>query len=99
MQPEQSSSNSTATASSAFTTNESSLNPGLVTETNASTGLSTSVDDVLRRLRGVHPSMAGNEEFLHALRGHKTVYSQAEKLSYPRLEGSRVSSGAVDSIE
>jgi type I restriction enzyme R subunit len=37
------------------------------------------VDDVLRQLRGVHPSMAGNEEFLHYLRGHKTVYSEAEK--------------------
>lgn len=47
------------------------LNLGLVTETN--------VDDVLRRLRGVHPSMAGNEEFLHYVRGHKTVYSEAEK--------------------
>jgi len=47
------------------------LNPGLVTLEN--------VDDVLRRLRGVHPSMAGNEEFLHYLRGHKTVYSEAEK--------------------
>jgi hypothetical protein len=44
---------------------------GLVTETN--------VDDVLRRLRGVHPSIAGNEDFLHYLRGHKTVYSEAEK--------------------
>ena len=47
------------------------LNSGLVTETN--------VDDVLRRLRGVHPNIAGNEEFLHYLRGHKTVYSEAEK--------------------
>ncbi|MGA9350825.1 MAG: HsdR family type I site-specific deoxyribonuclease [Anaerolineae bacterium] len=47
------------------------LNPSLVTLEN--------VDDVLRRLRGVHPSMAGNEEFLHYLRGHKTVYSDAEK--------------------
>lgn len=55
------------------------LNPGLVTETNASAGLSASVDDVLRRLRGVHPSLAGNEEFLHYLRGHKTVYSETEK--------------------
>jgi type I restriction enzyme R subunit len=55
------------------------LNPGLVTEANASAGLSAGVDDVLRRLRGVHPSMAGNEEFLHYLRGHKTVYNQAEK--------------------
>lgn len=47
------------------------LNPGLVTK--------DSVDDVLRRLRGVHPSIAGNEEFLHYLRGHKTAYSEAEK--------------------
>ncbi len=47
------------------------LNPGLVTGSNA--------DDVLRRLRGVHPSMAGNEDFLHYLRGHKTVYSEADK--------------------
>ena len=47
------------------------LNPGLVTEAN--------VDDVLRRLRGVHPSIAGNEEFLHYLRGHKTVYSETER--------------------
>ena len=47
------------------------LNPGLVTLEN--------VDDVLRRLRGVHPSIAGNEDFLHYLRGHKTVYSEAEK--------------------
>jgi len=45
--------------------------PGLITESN--------VDDVLRRLHGVHPSIAGNEEFLHYLRGHKTVYSEAEK--------------------
>ena len=47
------------------------LNPNLVTGSN--------VDDVLRRLRGVHPSIAGNEDFLHYLRGHKTVYSEAEK--------------------
>ena len=55
------------------------LNPGLVTPENASAGLSASVDDVLRRLRGVYPSIVGNEEFLHYLRGHKTVYSEAEK--------------------
>ncbi len=46
------------------------LNPGLVTGAN--------LDDVLRRLRGVRPDMAGNEEFLHALRGHWTVYHSAE---------------------
>jgi len=50
------------------------LNPGLVTEAN--------VDDVLRRLRGVHPTIAGNEEFLHYLRGHKTIYSEAEKREF-----------------
>mgnify|MGYP003886017561 CR=1 FL=1 len=48
-----------------------SLNPGLVTPEN--------LDDVLRRLRQVHPSIAGNEDFLHYLRGHKTVYSETEK--------------------
>jgi type I restriction enzyme R subunit len=47
------------------------LNPGLVTP--------ETVDDVLRRLRGVHPSIVGNEDFLHYLRGHKTVYSETEK--------------------
>jgi len=47
------------------------LNPGLVTPEN--------VDDVLRRLRGVRPNLAGNEEFLHYLRGHRTVYSEPEK--------------------
>ncbi len=55
------------------------LNLDLVMPANASTGLSTSVGDVLRRLRGVHPSMAGNEDFLHYLRGHKTVYSEVLK--------------------
>jgi type I restriction enzyme R subunit len=47
------------------------LNPGLVTSNN--------VDDVLRRLRGVQPSLAGNEAFLKALRGGWTVYDPAEK--------------------
>jgi len=47
------------------------LNPGLVTPDN--------VDDVLRRLRRLHPSIVGNEDFLHYLRGHRTVYSEAEK--------------------
>jgi type I restriction enzyme R subunit len=37
------------------------------------------IDNVLRRLRTVHPSLAGNEDFLHYLRGHRTVYSKAEK--------------------
>jgi type I restriction enzyme R subunit len=45
--------------------------PGLVTEANA--------DDVLRRLHRVHPSLAGNEAFLKALRGNWTVYDPAEK--------------------
>ncbi|HEY77340.1 MAG TPA: type I restriction endonuclease subunit R, partial [Thermoflexia bacterium] len=47
------------------------LNPGLVTPEN--------VDDVLRRLRGVRPNLAGNEKFLHYLRGHRTVYCETEK--------------------
>ncbi len=47
------------------------LNPGLITSDN--------VDDVLRRLRRLHPSLVGNEAFLHYLRGHRTVYSEAEK--------------------
>jgi type I restriction enzyme R subunit len=47
------------------------LNPGLVVQGN--------VDDVLRRLRTVHPSLAGNEDLLHYLRGHRTVYSEAER--------------------
>ena len=47
------------------------LNPGLVTPEN--------VDDVLRRLRGVRPNLAGNEAFLHYLRGHRTLYSEAER--------------------
>ena len=47
------------------------LNPGLVTEAN--------LDDVLRRLRGVRADMAGNEDFLRALRGHWTVYDPLEK--------------------
>jgi len=37
------------------------LNPGLVTPANASAGLSTSVEDVLHRLRTVRPDMTGNE--------------------------------------
>jgi type I restriction enzyme R subunit len=37
------------------------------------------IDNVLRRLRTVHPSLAGNEDFLHYLRGHRTVHSAAEK--------------------
>jgi type I restriction enzyme R subunit len=47
------------------------LNPGWVTESR--------LDDVLRRLRGVRPDTAGNEDFLRALRGHWTVYHPAEK--------------------
>ena len=47
------------------------LNPGLVTAEN--------IDDVLRRLQRVHPSMAGNEDFLKALRGHWTLYDPKEK--------------------
>jgi type I restriction enzyme R subunit len=47
------------------------LNPGLVTPDN--------VDDLLRRLRGVRPNLAGNEDFLKALRGNWTVYDPAEK--------------------
>jgi type I restriction enzyme R subunit len=48
-----------------------SLNPGLVTEAN--------VDDVLHGLKGLHANMGGNEEFLKALRGHRTVYDEKEK--------------------
>ncbi len=47
------------------------LNPGLVTAEN--------VDDIMRRLRLVKPNLAGNEEFLKALRGNWTVYHPAEK--------------------
>ncbi|UCC88336.1 MAG: type I restriction endonuclease subunit R, partial [Anaerolineales bacterium] len=47
------------------------LNPGLVTADN--------LDDVLRRLRRVKPNLAGNEEFLKALRGQWTVYHPVEK--------------------
>lgn len=50
------------------------LNPGLVTAAN--------VDDVLRRLRLVQPTIAGNEEFLKALRGHWTVSHPTEKREY-----------------
>ncbi len=45
------------------------LNPGLVTDDN--------VSDVLHRLRTVRADMRGNEAFLHALRGHWTVYDEA----------------------
>lgn len=37
------------------------------------------VDDVLRDLTGLHPNMVGNEEFLRALRGQRTVYHDKEK--------------------
>jgi len=47
------------------------LNSGVVTETN--------VDDVLKQLRGIRPNLAGNEDFLHYLRGHRTVYCESEK--------------------
>jgi len=47
------------------------LNSGLVTSENAA--------DMLRRLRGVRPDMAGNEAFLQALRGRWTVYDPAQK--------------------
>ncbi len=47
------------------------LNPQLITEAN--------VDEVIRRLRLVPASMAGNEAYLKALRGEWTVYHQAEK--------------------
>ncbi len=50
------------------------LNPGLVTEAN--------VADVLRRLRLVQPTIAGNEDFLSALRGHWTVAHPVEKREY-----------------
>ncbi len=50
---------------------ELSAGPGLVTEAN--------VDEVLRRLQGVSPSLAGNEAFLKALRGGWTVYQPTEK--------------------
>lgn len=50
------------------------LNPGLVTAAN--------VDDVLRRLRLVQPNIAGNEDFLKALRGHWTVSHPTEKREY-----------------
>ncbi|TET94709.1 MAG: HsdR family type I site-specific deoxyribonuclease [Dehalococcoidia bacterium] len=51
----------------------------MVTGANASAGLSTSVEDVLHRLRTVRPDMTGNEAFLATLRGHWTVYDEAEK--------------------
>jgi type I restriction enzyme R subunit len=44
---------------------------GLVTADN--------VGEVLRRLRGIAPSVAGNERFLNALRGRWTQYHAAEK--------------------
>ena len=47
------------------------LNPGLVSEAN--------VDELLRRLRGLLPNMDGNEAFLHYLRGHRTVYCEADR--------------------
>lgn len=47
------------------------LNPGLVT--------GATVDDILRGLRLVHANMAGNEQFLSALRGQSTVYDEKEK--------------------
>lgn len=47
------------------------LNPGLVTDAN--------VDNVLHRLRTVRADMRGNEAFLHALRGHWTVYDDTAK--------------------
>lgn len=47
------------------------LNPGLVTAEN--------VDEVVRRLRLIRPSLAGNEAFVDALRGRWTVYDEQEK--------------------
>ena len=55
------------------------LNPGLVTPANASAGLSTSVEDVLHRLRTVRPDMTGNENFVAALRGRWTVYDETQR--------------------
>lgn len=50
------------------------LNPSLITEAN--------VDDVLRRLRLVQPTIAGNEAILNALRGRWTVAHPVEKREY-----------------
>ena len=47
------------------------LNPGLVTDGN--------VDDVILGLRGLHPNMVGNEEFLKALRGRRVIFDSQEK--------------------
>lgn len=47
------------------------LNPGVVTDAKA--------DDVVKQLKGVRASLEGNEEFLHYLRGHKTIYDEKEK--------------------
>jgi len=47
------------------------LNEGLVTTEN--------VEGQVARLRRVRPSLAGSEEFLHFLRGHRTLYHEAEK--------------------
>ena len=64
------------------------LNPRLVTSAN--------VADVLHRLRTVRADMRGNEHFLRALRGHWTVYDEAEKrernltlLAYDDLSANR----------
>jgi type I restriction enzyme R subunit len=37
------------------------------------------VDDLLRRLWGIRPNLAGNEDFLKALRGNWTLYDPVEK--------------------
>lgn len=40
------------------------------------------VDDVVRRLRLLTPSLEGNEAFLHWLRGHKTAYDAAQQREF-----------------
>lgn len=47
------------------------LNKGIITDEN--------IGDVIRRLRLIHPTLKGNEEFLEYLRGKKTVYVEREK--------------------
>jgi len=38
-----------------------------------------SVGDVLKKIKGVQPSISGNEEFLNYLRGQRTVYFEKER--------------------
>lgn len=50
-----------------------------VVQLNADVVTDATVNDLLKQIKGVRPDLAGNEDSLHYLRGHKTVYHEREK--------------------